>query len=140
MAASKTVATAACVDEFVGTLDKPQRQRDCREMIGVMRAITGEEPVMWGSGMVGFGRYHYRYDSGREGDFFITGFAPRKTAFTVYIMPGLDRYAGLLRQLGPHKTGRSCLYLKTLEAIDRDVLAEIIRYSVEVMRRRYPES
>jgi hypothetical protein len=140
MAGNKTVPTIDSVEDFVDALDNPQRQRDCREMIGVMRAITGEEPVMWGGGMVGFGRYHYRYDSGREGEFFLTGFAPRKSAFTVYVMPGLERYAGSLQQLGPHRTGRSCLYLKTLGAVDRDVLADIIRDSVDVMRQRYPES
>ena len=87
---------------------------------------------------MGFGRYHYQYDSGREGDFFITGFSPRKTALTVYIMPGFDRYEERLQRLGPHKTGKSCLYLKNLDAIDRDVLEEIIRDSVSAMRKKYP--
>ena len=92
---------------------------------------------MWGSSLVGFGRYRYRYESGREGEFFLTGFSPRKTAFTIYIMPGLARYADLCAKLGPHKTGKSCLYVRRLEAIDPDVLEEIIRDSVDFMRAKY---
>jgi hypothetical protein len=92
---------------------------------------------MWGSSLVGFGRYHYRYASGREGDFFVTGFSPRKTALTVYVMPGFDDYAEQLDKLGPYKTGKSCLYLKNLDTVDRDVLESIIADSVEVMRTRY---
>ncbi|MEJ2383290.1 MAG: DUF1801 domain-containing protein [Xanthomonadales bacterium] len=126
--------TAANVAQFIDALEDPHRQADCRELIGVMREICGCEPAMWGGSMVGFGQYHYRYDSGREGSYFVTGFAPRKTALTVYIMPGFAGFEDQLEQLGPHKTGRSCLYLKRLDAVDRDVLGELIRRSVDVMR------
>jgi hypothetical protein len=102
-----------------------------------MKTITGSEPKMWGSSLVGFGRYHYRYASGREGEYFITGFSPRKSALTVYIMPGFGGNQARLEKLGPHKTGKSCLYLKNLDTIDRGILEEIIRDSVKVMRKRY---
>ncbi len=92
---------------------------------------------MWGSSPVGFGSYHYKYDSGREGDFMITGFSPRKTALTIYIMPGFQPYRELMEKLGPHKTGKSCLYLNNLDAIDREVLEQLIRRSVEDMRQKY---
>ena len=106
-------------------------------MIDVMRGIAGAEPKMWGSSLIGFGRYHYRYASGREGDFFLTGFSPRKTSFTIYLMPGFGGYREQLEKLGPHKTGKSCLHVKNLDVVDRDVLEEIIRDSVAVMRERY---
>jgi hypothetical protein len=137
MGANKTVASKASIQDFVAGIDDEQKRRDSKAMISMMRRITGHEPRLWGSSLVGFGSYHYRYDSGREGDFFLTGFSPRKSAFTVYIMPGFDAYSDLLKKLGPHKTGKSCLYLKNLDAIDRSVLEEIIRDSVLRMRRKY---
>ena len=137
MAKNKTVATAKRVDKFIDAVENPQKQRDCQEMIALMREVTGHEPRMWGSSMVGFGTYHYRYASGREGEFFLTGFSPRKSALTIYVMPGFDRYEKPLQKLGPHKTGKSCLYVKSLDVIDRDVLEEIIRDSVAYMRGKY---
>ena len=103
----------------------------------MMEEITGEPPRMWGPSIVGFGTYHYRYASGREGDWMLTGFSPRKQTLTVYIMAGFDRYDELMSRLGTHKTGKSCLYLKKLDAIDRGVLKDIVTDSVAVMRKRY---
>jgi hypothetical protein len=137
MSSNKTVETGSSVETFINALDNGQKRKDSREMIAIMSEITGAEPRMWGTSLVGFGRYHYKYASGREGDSCITGFSPRKTAFTVYIMPGFDGYAEQMAKLGPHKTGKSCLYLKNLDTVDRGVLEEIIRDSVEVMRGRY---
>jgi hypothetical protein len=137
MAGNKTVETGASVRDFIDAVENEQKRRDSRELVTLMEAISGSRAAMWGSSMVGFGRYHYRYASGREGEFFLTGFSPRKTALTVYVMPGLDRYAGQLERLGPHKTGKSCLYLKSLDAVDREVLEEIITDSVEYMRKTY---
>ena len=137
MAGNKTVETDASVERFIDAVGDEQKRRDSLELIELMRTITGAEPRMWGSGLVGFGQYHYRYASGREGDFFITGFSPRKTALTVYVMPGFDDFGDQLDRLGPHKTGKSCLYLKNLDVVDRGVLEEIIRDSVTVMRERY---
>jgi len=137
MAQNKTVATGAAVGDFIDAVEDGQKREDSRELLELMQGITGQEPRMWGSGMVGFGSYHYRYESGREGDFFLTGFAPRKSALTVYVMPGFQRFRSQLDKLGPHKTGKSCLYLKNLDTIDRDVLAEIIRDAVAYMRANY---
>lgn len=138
MSSNKTTETAASVENFINSVENEQRSKDSREMIELMREITGSEPRMWGSSLVGFGQYHYKYASGREGDSFLTGFSPRKSAFTVYVMPGFDLYADQMARLGPHKTGKSCLYLKNLDVADRGVLEEIIRDSVEVMRKKYP--
>ena len=137
-AANKTVETDASVRKFIDAVADERRQQDSLEMIEILRSITGCEPRLWGSSLVGFGRYHYRYESGREGDSFLTGFSPRKAAFTVYVMPGFQRYGSLLKKLGPHKTGKSCLYLKNLDAVDREVLTEILRESVAYMRANYP--
>jgi hypothetical protein len=137
MAKSKTVATAASVDTFINAIEDPHKRQDSQDMIALMRQVTGHEPRMWGSSLVGFGSYHYRYASGREGEFFLTGFAPRKSALTIYVMPGFDRYEKFMKNLGPHKTGKSCLYVKSLDAIDRDVLEEIISDSVAHMREKY---
>ena len=140
MARNKTVATNTPVEKFIESIEQEQKRADSRQMIALMRKLTGKEPRLWGSSLVGFGSYHYRYESGREGDFFLTGFSPRKSAFTVYIMPGFERYKALMKKLGPHRTGKSCLYLKNLDAIDRDVLEEIIRDSIAYMREKYPST
>jgi hypothetical protein len=138
MAANKTVATEASIDAFIDAVEDERKRADSHELVDLMRTITGHEPKLWGSSLVGFDSYHYRYASGREGDFFITGFSPRKTALAIYIMPGFDNYAEQLQRLGPHKTGKSCLYVKNLDAIDRGVLEEIISDSVRAMREKYP--
>lgn len=137
MAELKTRRTRASVAEFLSRTPDPARRRECRTLIRMMRAITGAPPRMWGPSIVGFGHYHYRYASGREGDWFVTGFSPRKRDLTIYIMAGLARYRSLLRQLGPHKTGVSCLYVKSLSDLDQRVLKRLIRQSVrDVARRR----
>ena len=92
---------------------------------------------MWGPSMVGFGRYHYKYDSGREGDSFLTGFSPRKQALTIYVMPGFGEYEGLLSRLGKHKTGKSCLYINKLEDVDPEVLEELIGRGFAYMKAKY---
>ena len=103
----------------------------------LMEQVTGTKPKMWGNSIVGFGSYHYKYKSGREGDWFVTGFAPRKRNLVVYIMPGFGNYQGLTSQLGRHKTAVSCLYLNRLEDVDLDVLGELITRSVRDMQSMY---
>lgn len=137
MSSNKTVETDASIENFINTVDNEQKRKDSWDLVAMMKEITGSEPKMWGSSLVGFGRYHYKYASGREGDFFITGFSPRKTALTLYVMPGFDGFEDKLNALGPYKTGKSCLYLKNLDVVDRVVLEEIIRDSVAEMRSRY---
>ena len=137
MATNKTTQNQDPVEDFINAVDDEQKRRDSWDMIGLMKKITGSEPRMWGSSLVGFGSYHYQYASGREGDFFLTGFSPRKTAFTIYIMPGFSEYADLMEQLGPYKTGKSCLYIKNLDVVDRNILEQLISKSVADMRERY---
>ncbi|MCA9526933.1 MAG: DUF1801 domain-containing protein [Myxococcales bacterium] len=138
MAENKTQPTDASVDAFIDALPDARKQADARWLLAQMSALSGEPAVMWGPTLVGFGRYHYRYESGREGDFFRVGFSPRKASLVVYIMPGFDAYDGLLARLGRHKTGSSCLYITRLDAIDREVLTSLIAASLAAMDARYP--
>ena len=113
-----------------------QKQKDSHDLIDLMRKITGHEPRMWCSSLVGFDSYHYKYESGRGGDSHITGFSPRKATFTIYIIPGFRPYKELMDKLGPHKTGKSRLHIKNMDAIDREVLEQLTRRSVEDIRRK----
>ena len=103
----------------------------------MMKQITKENPIMWGPSIVGFGSYHYKYESGREGDMCITGFSPRKQSLTIYIMPGFDGYDKLMKKLGKYKTGKSCLYINKLEDVDLKVLKELISEDVKNMKKKY---
>ena len=134
----KTQPTTSKVGKFLASVDNPVRRSDCEQVAGLMQEITGEDPVMWGSSIIGFGSYHYKYDSGHEGDFMITGVSPRKQALTLYIMEGFGRHEDLMAKLGKYKIGKSCLYVKKLEDIDMDVLKRIVESSVEFMREKYP--
>ncbi len=131
MAELKTKVSDQSVDEFLDGLDDENRRQDCRTVLDLMRQVTATEPKMWGSSIVGFGSYHYKYESGREGEWFLTGFSPRKQALTLYIMSGFKRYELLLRKLGKHKRGKSCLYVKRIEDIDLATLTELIEQSVQ---------
>jgi hypothetical protein len=135
---NKTRATALSVSKFVAAITDDTRRKDCKAVVALMKKVTGERPTMWGTSMVGFGKYHYKYASGREGDHFLTGVSPRKGSLTLYIMPGFDRYATLLGKLGKHKTAKSCLYLNKLADVDLKTLETLIDRSVKEMRRRYP--
>lgn len=137
MAENKTKATRASVTEFVNSIDDKQMRADARKVAAMMRRATGKRAKMWGTSIVGYGAYHYRYASGREGDFMITGFSPRKQALTVYIMPGFAPFDKLMARLGKYKTGKSCLYIKRLADVDENVLERLIDSSVEHMRRKY---
>jgi hypothetical protein len=136
----KTRPTALSVDAFIEAVDDEHKRSDCRAVAGLMADITGTKGVMWGSSIVGFGSYHYRYASGREGDFFEAGFSPRKRALTIYVMAGFAEYDDLLARLGKHTTGKSCLYVKRLADIDLDVLREMLTRSVAFIRAKYPRA
>jgi hypothetical protein len=125
MAELKTKPTEGDVEAFLQTVPEPA-QSDCRELVGLMSAATGAEPVMWGASIVGFGSVHYRYASGREGDWFQVGFSPRKRSLTLYLMNGVDGHSEQLERLGKHSTGKGCLYVKRLDDVDREVLRELI--------------
>ena len=124
------------VERFVDSVQHAGRREDARVLLDLMQEVTGEPPVRHGSA-VGFGSYHYRYESGREGDSVLVGFAPRKANMVVYIMPGFSEYGDLLSKLGKHRTGKSCLYLGRLDSIDLKVLRRLIKRSVSFMRRKY---
>lgn len=138
MAENKTKETKASVNKFINSIKDERIKADCKQIISVMKNITKEDPKMWGSGIVGFGSYHYKYESGREGDMCLTGFSPRKQNLTIYIISGFSRYPEMMTKLGKHKTGKSCLYIKTLDDIDMKVLKKMIAESVKYMKKRYP--
>ena len=134
----KTRPTASSVDAFIDAVDDDCKRADCRTVAQMMTEITGAPGVMWGSSIVGFGDYHYRYASGREGDFFEAGFSPRRRALTIYVMAGFSEYDDLLARLGKYTTGKSCLYVKRLADVDLDVLREMLTRSVAFIRAKYP--
>ena len=137
MAADKTVPTRVSVTEFMNSIADPLQKADARKVAAIMRQVTGKRATMWGASIVGYGTYHYKYASGREGDFMLTGFSPRKQALTVYIMAGFGKYDALMKKLGKYKTGKSCLYIKRLSDIDEKVLKRLIEESVKYMRKNY---
>jgi hypothetical protein len=137
MAELKTTPNEESVQAFLDKVEDEKRKADCLAVLEIMRKITGEEPKMCGKSMVGFGSYHYKYDSGREGDWFLTGFSPRKQNLTLYIMAGFEGYEDLMQQLGKYKTGKSCLYLKKLEDVDQDILVKLIEASTEYLSEKY---
>ena len=134
MAELKTKENDSDVETFLNQITDKQQREDCFAILALMKNITGSEPKMWGASIVGFGNYRYKYESGREDDWFITGFSPRKTNLTLYIMSGFTRYEEFLAKLGKHKTGKSCLYIKKLDDVDSDVLAGMIEKSVAAVR------
>lgn len=136
MAEQKTKPTKVSVAKFLAAIPDERRRADARTLLKVFRAATGLPPVMWGPSIVGYGKYHYKYASGHEGDSCITGFSPRKAAISVYIMAGFAEYGALLKKLGPHKKSVGCLYLKRLDGVDLKVLETMIRRSVADVRRR----
>ncbi|MBI5652526.1 MAG: DUF1801 domain-containing protein [Chloroflexi bacterium] len=135
MAELKTKPTDASVETFLNTITDAQKRRDAFTLLKMMQRVTRMKPRMWGANIVGFGSYHYKYASGRAGDWFLVGFAPRQQNLTLYIMPGFERYAGLMQKLGKHTTGKSCLYIKQLDDVDLAVLAELIAQSIQQMAR-----
>ncbi len=137
MAANKTQPSKASVTEFVDAIKPAEKRADARKIAAMMRRATGKRAKMWGPSIVGYGTYHYKYASGREGDFIVTGYAPRKQALTVYIMAGFSRYGSLMNKLGKYKTGKSCLYIKRLADVDEAILEKLINASVKYMRKNY---
>jgi hypothetical protein len=133
----KTKISDQSVEKFLDTVADDNTRRDCYTILNIMKDITRAEPRMWGSSMVGFGSYHYKYESGREGDWFLTGFSPRKQNLTLYIMSGFNEYDELMQKLGTYKTGKSCLYVKRLDDIDPVVLKKLIKKSIAHLKKKY---
>jgi hypothetical protein len=138
MAAPKTLPNDASVEAFLLSVENVERRGDTRAVLAIMERITGQPPVMWGDSIIGFDTYHYKYASGREGDWMLSAVSPRKAALTVYIMAGFERFPDLMEKLGKYKTGSSCLYPKRLSDADPDVLEKLISQSVGYIRETYP--
>jgi hypothetical protein len=138
MAADKGPATHRTdtpVEEFLAGVPNHQRREDARRLCAMMQEITGEPPVMWGTSIIGFGAYHYRYASGHEGDSALAGFSPRRQALVIYLVGGFeDRHQRVLARLGPHRTGKGCLYINRLDDVDQDALRELIDRSVRIRK------
>lgn len=136
MAENKTKPSRASVSKYLAAIDDPVKRKDAQTLCKMMEGATGEKPVLWGDAIVGFGTYHYKYASGREGDAPLVGFSPRKQSLTVYLLYGFDEQTDLLSKLGKHSTAKSCLYIKRLEDVDQEVLQKLITASVKQVPRQ----
>ncbi len=136
MAENKTKPTDASVENYLSSIENEERREDCNALIKLMTKITRQKPVMWGASIVGFGSYHYRYASGREGDSCLVGFSSRKGDISVYLSCDAERDE-LLKSLGKHKSGKACLYIRKLEDIDLKILEQLIRESVASLKKLY---
>lgn len=139
MTVNKTKEGDASVPAFLRGVENNRRRDDCKMVMDIMERVTGERPKMWGTSIIGFGRYHYKYESGREGDMMVIGLSPRKQALTIYIINGFAEYDDLMNKLGKFRTGKSCLYMNKLEDIDLKILERLIEASVKFVKMKYPE-
>ena len=141
-AKNKTVPSGLKVADYMAQIEGDNRRKDCETLLGMMQDLTGWEPRIWGaklsSGIVGFGTYHYKYDSGREGDALRLGFSSRVQNISIYIMPGYQDFSEELSRLGKHKIGKACLYIKRLSDVDEVVLQEIMQKGLDIMAKKYP--
>ena len=140
MAENKTTWSDQSVDAFIAAVPDEKRRADARALCALIERTVGDPPRMWGPSIIGFGRYRYRYDSGREGEAGAAGFSPRAKELVVYLPAHSERTAGLFERLGKHKAGKSCVYIKTLEDVDQAVLGELIADSYRAVKERYPDS
>ena len=131
LAENKTKATTVDPNDFIARVDSEQKRKDSEELIALMKKVTGKPPKMWGPTIIGFGKYHYKYDGGHEGDMCVIGLSPRKQNIALYIPGGIHKYDDLLEKLGKHKTGKGCLYINSLQKVDAGVLKEIINRSMK---------
>ena len=136
MAGNKTTPNDQDVEQFLNSIDDERKRKDSFTILELMKQVTGLEPRMWGSSIVGFGSYHYKYESGREGDMILAGFSPRKQNLTLYNMSGFERYDDLLKKLGKHTTGKGCLYIKRLDDVDMPTLKSLIEESFKHVKQQ----
>ena len=137
MAELKTKENDSSVSNFINAIDDREKRADCKAIAKMMREATGKRARMWGTSIVGFDKYDYKYESGHSGSAAITGFSPRSQNISIYIMPGFEKFSALMNKLGKYKTGRSCLLIKRLDDVDQKILSRLIKDSVKEMRRRY---
>ncbi len=136
-AMARTARTETDIEDFLAAVEPPARAAEARRLHELFSEVTGFPARIWGGSMVGYGRYEYRYDSGHSGQAMATGFAPRKAELVVYILPGYGDFGGILKDLGPHRLGKSCLYLRRLDRVDLDVLARLIRAGLDELATRW---
>ena len=139
MATLKTKPTNRSVHGFLEAIQDPQKKQDSLDILGILTEKSGVNPKMWGNSIIGFGEYHYKYKSGREGDWMRIAFSPRKQNLTVYIMDGFEHHKALLNRLGKFKMGKSCLYIKKLTDVNKNVLCQLVEESLQNMNSRYPK-
>jgi len=137
MAEIKTKPTNESVTDFINAIENEQKRKDSFELIKLMKAISGEEPYMFGSSIVGFGSYHYKYNSGHEGDAPLIGFSPRKAAISLYVFTGLDEHKPLIDTLGKFKLGKACIYIKKLDDIDIQTLSKLMKHTIAYLETKY---
>ncbi|MEL1255860.1 DUF1801 domain-containing protein [Flavobacterium sp. DGU38] len=138
MAKNKTTETESIVIDFINTITDEGKRKDVYELLYIAQKVTGFEPKMWGAAIIGFGNYHYKYDSGHEGDAPLVGFSPRKDAISLYLSSSFENKEELLSKFGKHKAGKGCIYIKKLTDIDIEVLKEMISLSVNSFKKIYP--
>jgi len=139
MATLKTIPNTKSVDAFIESVENENKRKDCHVLLALMQKITGEKPVMWGDSIIGFGNYHLKYESGRELDWMLAGFSPRKQNMTIYMMGGFENQDKLLSKIGKAKNSVGCLYTKKLSDINLNILEEMIRLSIETVKKRYAD-
>ena len=134
----KTVPTSKDVKNFIESVENETRKKDAYEILDLLKEVSGVKPKMWGPSIIGFGEYHYKYESGREGDMCRIGFSPRKANQVLYIIPGYSEFDELLGDLGKYRKGKSCLYINKLDDVDRKVLKKIVKKGWADMKKKYP--
>ena len=138
MAEAKTTPTAQSVDAFIAAVEHQGRREDATALVALLTQVTGEPPILWGPSIIGFGTYHYRYDSGHEGDAPLVGFSPRKANLVLYMTAEEPGRSDLLSRLGKHKSGQGCVYVNRLSDVDLDVVAEMARWTIKTTKERFP--
>ncbi len=138
MAQNKTVETIESVANFLATVTDETKKQDCLNIVTIMEKVTGFKAKMWGPGIVGFGSYHYKYESGREGDAALVGFSPRKNEISLYLSSSFENRDAFLEKFGKHKNAKACIYIKKLADIDQEILKEMIALSVKHVKSMYP--
>lgn len=139
MAQNKTVETTSSVDDFINAVQDESKRKDCFSIIELIKKLTMLDPKMWGPSIVGFGSYHYKYDSGREGDSPLICFSPRASSIALYLSAGLENRVELLEKFGKHKTDKGCIHIKKLSDIDMDILQKMIENHIQFIKKTYPE-
>ena len=134
---NKTQATTTSVEDYIAAITDEAKRKDSQVLVDMLKKLSGEPSVLWGDSIIGFGQYHYQYESGREGDMPIIGFSPRKREFAIYIMSGFEQFQVHLAKLGKHKTGKSCLYIKRLSDIQISVLEELMKESMAIIKSEH---